>query len=73
MFKLKLTSQFKKDVKNEKKRSAKNTDLLIAFLEKLESNGVAATETKYKPHKLSGEYNNSWEAHMKARLANYLV
>jgi mRNA interferase YafQ len=65
MFALILTSQFKKDIKTLKKRSAKNADLLIDFLQVLEKNGVAGVDKKYRPHKLSGNYKNNWEAHIK--------
>ncbi len=68
MFTLKPTNQFKKDVKTAKKRSAKNADLIIDFLEKLEIDGVIGIDKKYRPHKLSGDYNNDWEAHIKPDL-----
>jgi len=68
LFTLKPTNQFKKDVKIVKKRSAKNADLIIDFLEKLEIDGVKGIDKKYRPHKLSGNYNNDWEAHIKPDL-----
>ena len=68
MFVLKPTNQFKKDVKAAKKRSEKNAGLIIGFLEKLEIAGVAGIDKKYRPHKLSGNYNNNWEAHLKPDL-----
>ena len=68
MFVLKPTNQFKKDVKTAKKRSGKNAELIIDFLEKLEIAGVAGIDKKYRPHKLSGNYNNNWEAHLKPDL-----
>jgi mRNA interferase YafQ len=68
MFTLKPTNQFKKDVKAAKKRSAKNAEIIIDFLEKLEVNGVIGIDKKYRPHKLSGDYNNNWEAHLKPDL-----
>ncbi len=68
MFILKPTNQFKKDVKTAKKRSEKNAELIIDFLEKLEINGVAGIDSKYKPHKLSGDYADNWEAHLKPDL-----
>jgi mRNA interferase YafQ len=68
MFTLKFTNQFKKDVKIVKKRSSKNAELITDFLEKLETNGVAGVDRKYMPHKLSGDYNNNWEAHLKPDL-----
>jgi mRNA interferase YafQ len=68
MFILKPTNQFKKDVKTAKKRSIKNGDLITDFLEKLEFDGVAGINKKYRPHKLSGDYNDNWEAYIKPDL-----
>lgn len=68
MFVLKPTNQFKKDVKTVKKRSAKNAVLIIDFLEKLAIAGVAGIDKKYRPHKLSGNYDNDWEAHLQPDL-----
>jgi mRNA interferase YafQ len=55
-------------VKTARKRSGKNAELIIDFLEKLEIAGVAGIDKKYRPHKLSGNYNNNWEAHLKPDL-----
>jgi mRNA interferase YafQ len=68
MFSLKPTNQFKKDVKAVKKRSVKNADLVRDFLEKLEENGVAGIDKKHRPHKLGGEFEDDWEAHIKPDL-----
>jgi mRNA interferase YafQ len=68
MFVLKPTNQFKKDVKTVKRRSEKNTGIIIDFLEKLQIAGVAGIDKKYRSHKLSGGYNNNWEAHLKPDL-----
>ncbi|MEO8886735.1 MAG: type II toxin-antitoxin system YafQ family toxin [Mucilaginibacter sp.] len=68
MFSLIPTNQFKKDVKVIKKRSAKNADLLIDFLTKLQLGGADGIEKKYSPHKLSGNYKDNWEAHIKPDL-----
>ena len=65
MFVLIPTNQFKKDVKALKRRSSKNEKLLIDFLAKLEENGAANIDQKHRPHKLSGNYENHWEAHIK--------
>jgi len=65
MFTLKPTSQFKKDLKLIKKRSVKNAELVIAFLNELVINGAAGLDKKYLPHKLSGKYKGDWEAHIK--------
>lgn len=68
MFVLKPTNQFKKDFKSIIKRSAKNAILITDFLEKLQINGVLGIDIKYRPHKLIGNYNNDWEAHIKPDL-----
>jgi mRNA interferase YafQ len=68
MFTLKPTNQFNKDVKTVKKRSAKNTGLIADFLEKLEADGVEGIDKKHRPNKLSGNYDNNWEAHLKPDL-----
>lgn len=64
MFVLKPTNQFKKDVKLIIKRSVKNA----SFLEQLQVEGAAGIDKKYRPRKLSGNYNNDWEAHIKPDL-----
>jgi mRNA interferase YafQ len=68
MFLLKPTNQFKKDIKTVKKRSVKNADLVTFFLEKLQAKGVAGIDEKHRPHKLSGDYDDNWEAHIKPDL-----
>lgn len=65
MFALIPTNQFKKDIKTLKKRSPRNSVLIIDFLSLLEKNGVVGIEKKYRPHKLSGDYKDNWEAHIK--------
>jgi mRNA interferase YafQ len=68
MFILKPTNQFKKDVITVKKRSIKNAELLSGFLEKLEQNGVSGIDKRHRPHKLSGDFDGNWEAHIKPDL-----
>ncbi len=68
MFALIPTNQFKKDVKLIKKRSVKNAELLSAFLIELEKEGAIGIDKKYLPHKLSGNYKDNWEAHIKPDL-----
>jgi mRNA interferase YafQ len=65
MFTLIPTNQFKKDVKALKKRSAKNSNLIVGFLTILAESGAASIDKKYRPHKLSGNYKDNWEAHIK--------
>jgi mRNA interferase YafQ len=68
MFTLKITSQFKKDLRTIKKRSSKNYVLIFDFLSELKETGAAGLDRKYLPHKLSGSYKNDWEAHIKPNL-----
>jgi mRNA interferase YafQ len=68
VFTLIPTHQFKKDVKRVLKRSHDNHLLITEFLEKLERNGVEALDRKHNPHKLSGNYKDNWEAHIKPDL-----
>jgi mRNA interferase YafQ len=68
MFVLKPTNQFKKDVKTILKRSAKNANHISNFLEKLQIEGVSGIDKKHCPHKLNGNYDNDWEAHIKPDL-----
>ena len=68
MFILKPTNQFKKDFKLIKKRSAKNAELLTFFLKELVLKGAIGLDKKYLPHKLSGNYKDNWEAHIKPDL-----
>jgi mRNA interferase YafQ len=65
MFNLIPTNQFEKDVKTLKKRSSKNFGLIVGFLAELEKNGVAGIDKKHRAHKLSGNYQDNWEAHIK--------
>jgi len=65
MFNLIPTNQFEKDVKILKKRSAKNAGLIVDFLTALEKNGAEGIDKKHRPHKLSGNYKDNWEAHIK--------
>ncbi|MGN6398269.1 MAG: type II toxin-antitoxin system RelE/ParE family toxin [Mucilaginibacter sp.] len=63
-----MTGQFKKDLKAIKKRSHKNHELIFSFLSELKENGAAGLDKKYLAHKLSGNYNDNWEAHVKPDL-----
>ncbi|TKB97084.1 type II toxin-antitoxin system YafQ family toxin [Pedobacter cryophilus] len=55
-------------MKTLKKRSKRNTELLIIFLELLQQDGAIGLDKKYRPHKLSGNYKDNWEAHIKPDL-----
>lgn len=68
MFTLIPTNQFKKDLKKVLKRSKNNFSLITEFLEKLTNDGVNGIELKFRPHKLTGNYKDNWEAHIKPDL-----
>lgn len=63
MFTLHYTGSFIRDVKRIKKRTY-NTQLLSEILFSIESDGNVPT--KFKPHKLSGNYFDCWECHIKS-------
>ena len=61
MFVLKMTSQFKKDLKKIKNNPHKIQNLKQVLLN-LEENGVVPSE--YYPHKLTGNYSAYMECHV---------
>jgi mRNA interferase YafQ len=62
MYTVKTTRQFDKEVKLCKKRGCDISKLeAVVFI--LEKTGTLPQ--KYKPHKLSGNYDNCWECHIK--------
>lgn len=63
MFTIKYTRSFIRDFKLCKKRGY-DMSLLLEVMSILESQGTLPQ--KYKPHKLSGQYNNRWECHLKS-------
>jgi mRNA interferase YafQ len=54
-------TQFRNDLKRQKRRD-KNIEELIAAVELLAENGVLPEE--YRAHKLSGEWKGLWECHI---------
>jgi mRNA interferase YafQ len=62
MYIVKTTRQFDKEVKLCKKRGYDLSKLeeVVSILEK-----IGTLPPKYKPHKLSGNYENCWECHIK--------
>jgi mRNA interferase YafQ len=68
MFVLIPANQFKKDVKALKKRSSKNEGLITDFLTELARDGASCIDKKHRAHKLSGDYKDNWEAHVKPDL-----
>lgn len=63
MYKLILTKKFRKDVKRCEKRGFPLQELRKVLLLLQQAGTVPA---QYRPHKLSGNYENSWECHIKA-------
>jgi len=56
------TKQFKKDVKRMQKRNV-DMQILREVIEQLVQKG--ALPQQYRPHKLSGDWENVWECHLK--------
>ena len=67
MYKINLTTKFKKDLKKIKWVSA-DFKLTTDFIKTLKSKGVEGVDIKMKPHKLKGNYKNNWECHIKPDL-----
>lgn len=63
MYKIYTTNRFEKDLKLCKKRNY-NLSLLKEVIDLLQLNGKLPL--KYKPHKLSGDYADCWECHIKS-------
>jgi mRNA interferase YafQ len=63
MYSIKATNQFKKDLKRCKKRGY-DLSLLELVIDLLQKTGKVPE--KYRPHKLSGDYENCWECHIKS-------
>ena len=69
MFILSYTNTFEKDLKRIKKRSTKDLELIYDFLnEELSQKQALSLAKKYRAHKLSGNYANHWECHIKSDL-----
>lgn len=62
MYAIRTTNQFEKDLKRCKKRGL-NLSHLQEVIELLSQNG--SLPLKYKSHKLSGNFANCWECHIK--------
>ncbi len=61
MWELKITRQFKKDLKKYQNRADKVASLSVV-LQMLQETGTVTRE--YKPHLLAGEYNGFMECHV---------
>lgn len=69
MYTLNYTNKFLKDLKLIKKRSIKDFMLVANFIEnELATKGATGLHKKYKAHKLSGNYADNWECHIKPDL-----
>ncbi|RZM22443.1 MAG: type II toxin-antitoxin system YafQ family toxin [Pedobacter sp.] len=69
MFTLSFTNRFEKDLKLIKKRSLKDLQLIHDFLKtELVIKGAEGLPPKFRAHKLSGNYNDNWECHLKGDL-----
>ena len=62
MYAIRTTNQFEKDLKRCEKRGL-NLSHLQEVIELLSQNG--SLPLKYKSHKLSGNFANCWECHIK--------
>jgi len=61
MYSLRTTGQFEKDFKLCKRRGYK-MELINSVILSLEQKGVL--ESRFKPHKLTGNYKGFWECHI---------
>lgn len=69
MYTIDYTNKFIKDLRLIKKRSAKDFALVAHFIEnELALKGTSGLDKKYKAHKLSGNYKDNWECHIKSDL-----
>lgn len=67
MYKLVISTKFKKDLKKIKE-NPKDDNLTRAVLKQLKAKGVKGIPEKMRPHKLSGNYKDTWECHIKPDL-----
>ncbi len=67
MYRLAVSTRFKKDLKKVRK-NPKDDKLTRAVLKVLKEKGVSGIEKGMKPHRLSGNYKNNWECHIKPDL-----
>ncbi len=69
MYALSFTNKFEKDLKLIKKRSLKDLALIHDFLKnELAIKGATGLPPKFRAHKLSGNYADNWECHVKGDL-----
>ncbi|HEY8781353.1 MAG TPA: type II toxin-antitoxin system YafQ family toxin [Mucilaginibacter sp.] len=69
MYALSFTNRFERDLKLIKKQSLKDLSLIHDFLkDELAIKGAAGLPPKFRAHKLSGNYKDNWECHVKGDL-----
>jgi mRNA interferase YafQ len=69
MYALSFTNRFEKDLKLIKKRSLKDFNLIHDFLKnQLTIKGATGLPPEFRAHKLSGNYKDNWECHIKGDL-----
>jgi mRNA interferase YafQ len=67
MYKLVISTKFKKDLKRIVKKPT-DKELTTAVLKLLKEKGVSGIPKEMKPHKLIGNYRNNWECHIRPDL-----
>lgn len=67
MYRLNMSTKFKKDLKKISK-NPKNDILVREILKVLKKNGVSGVDKSMTPHKLKGDYEDNWECHIKPDL-----
>ena len=67
MYQLVLTTRFKKDLRKIKKRP-KDFELTAKVLKILGQKGLRGIPAVMKPHRLTGNYKDKWECHIKPDL-----
>lgn len=67
MYKLVISTKFKKDLKRIVKNPI-DKELTTAVLKLLKEKGVSGIPKEMKPHKLKGNYRNNWECHIRPDL-----
>jgi mRNA interferase YafQ len=67
MYRLLVTTQFKKDLKKLKKRK-RDFELAVTAMKVLQQKGVKGIPGRMRPHRLRGKYTDTWECHLKPDL-----
>ena len=67
MYKLVISTKFKKDLKKVVKNPT-DKRLTTGMLKVLKEKGVSGIPKEMKPHKLKGNYKDNWECHIKPDL-----